>query len=178
MKTTLSCLAASALSLLQMTTAQAATVTGQVNASLILISSCQVNGAVGSTGVDFGTLSFGTSPALFTTATGQVLNTTSGSALSILCSNGTTPSVTVNAGAHDGLGTGGTRALADGTGHFVGYDLFTNAGFSQLLAIGGVINLAASTGVAQTVNIYGRAIGAAGLPAGTYTDTVAVQLSF
>jgi len=41
-----------------------------------------------------------------------------------------------------------------------------------------VISLAASTGVAQTVNIYGQAVGKAGLPAGTYTDTIAVELTF
>jgi spore coat protein U-like protein len=46
------------------------------------------------------------------------------------------------------------------------------------LAIGGVIALAESTGVAQTVNIYGKAVGKAGLPAGTYSDSVAVELTF
>ena len=45
----------------------------------------------------------------------------------------------------------------------------------------GVLGVAypfAVTGVAQTVNLYGRAVGKAGLPAGTYTDTVAVELTF
>lgn len=155
----------------------ATTVTGQITSSLILISSCQVNGAGGSTGLNFGALNFGTANSLFTTATGQVLGG-GGGALSILCSSGTTPTVKVRAGANDGKSPGGTRALFDGVANYVPYDLYTDAGHSQLLAIDGTINLAASTGVAQTVNIYGQAVGKAGLPAGTYTDTVAVELTF
>ncbi|AZD49414.1 spore coat U domain-containing protein [Pseudomonas chlororaphis] len=157
--------------------AQAATVTGQITSSLILTSSCQVNGAGGSSGLNFGTLNFGTTDSLFTQATAQVLGG-GGGALSILCSSGTSPVVKVRAGAHDGQSAGGTRALADGSGNFVPYDLYTDSGHSQLLAIDDVINLATSTGVAQTVNIYGKALGKAGLPAGTYTDTVAVELTF
>ncbi|WP_247256211.1 Csu type fimbrial protein [Pseudomonas moorei] len=158
--------------------AQAATtVTGQITSSLILTSSCQVNGSGGSTGLNFGALNFGTTNSLFTSATGQVLGG-GGGALSILCSSGTTPSVKVRAGAHDGQSPGGSRALYDGVANYVPYDLYTDAGHSQLLAIDGVINLSASTGVAQTVNIYGQAVGKAGLPAGTYTDTIAVELTF
>ncbi|MGE1174964.1 MULTISPECIES: spore coat U domain-containing protein [Pseudomonas] len=169
------------LSLLGLTLASsvnaATTVTGQITSSLILISSCQVNGSGGSTGLNFGALNFGTANSLFTTATGQVLGG-GGGALSILCSAGTTPTVKVRAGANDGKSPGGTRALYDGVANYVPYDLYTDAGHSQLLAIDGVISLAASTGVAQTVNIYGQAVGKAGLPAGTYTDTIAVELTF
>ncbi|MBK5534097.1 spore coat protein U domain-containing protein [Pseudomonas sp. TH08] len=155
----------------------ATTVTGQITSSLILISSCQVNGAGGTTGLNFGALNFGTTNSLFTTASGQVLGG-GGGALSILCSNGTTPTITVGAGANDGKSTGGARALYDGVANYVPYDLYTDSGFSTLLPVNGTINLAASTGTAQTVNIYGQAKGKAGLPAGTYTDTIAVQLTF
>ena len=62
--------------------------------------------------------------------------------------------------------------------NYVPYDLYTDSGHSNLVAIGGVIPLAASTGVAQAVNIYGKATGKAGLPAGTYTDTINVTLTF
>jgi spore coat protein U-like protein len=169
------------LSLLGLTLAAnataATTVTGQITSSLILISSCQVNGSGGSTGLNFGDLNFGTANSLFTEASGQVLGG-GGGALSILCSSGTTPAVKVRAGAHDGQSPGGTRALADGSGNFVPYDLYTDAGHSQILAIDGVVNLATSTGVAQTVNLYGKAVGKAGLPAGTYSDTIAVELTF
>ncbi|MEX3777446.1 spore coat U domain-containing protein [Pseudomonas sp. MYb118] len=155
----------------------ATTVTGQITSSLILTSSCQVNGSGGSTGLNFGALNFGTANSLFTTASGQVLGG-GGGALSILCSAGTTPVVKVRAGAHDGQSAGGTRALYDGVANYVPYDLYTDAGHSQPLAIDGTISLAPSTGVAQTVNLYGQAVGKAGLPAGTYTDTISVELTF
>ncbi|MFJ4153244.1 spore coat U domain-containing protein [Pseudomonas sp. NPDC089752] len=157
--------------------AQAATVTGTISSTLTLISACQVNGSTGTSGLNFGTLSFGTQEALFTTANGQVLGG-GGGAMSILCSAGTVPAIRVRAGAHDGASSGGTRALADGAGNFVPYDFYTDTGRTQLLAIDGTITLPTSTGVAQTVNLYGQARGKAGLPAGVYTDTVAVELSF
>ena len=157
--------------------APAATVTGTLNATLTLTAACLVNGGAGTSGLNFGTLNFGTQDALFTQANGQVLGG-GGGALSILCSAGTVPAVRVRAGAHDGQSTGGTRALADGNGNFVPYDFYTDAGRTQLLAIDGTVTVPTSVGVAQTVNLYGQARGKAGLPAGVYTDTVAVELSF
>jgi spore coat protein U-like protein len=168
----------SALGLALMTGANAATtITGQVTSTLVLTSSCQVNGTTASNGATFGTLNFGTANSLFGQADAQVLGG-GGGAMSILCSSGTSPVIKVRAGSHDGAASGGTRALADGAGHFVPYDLYTDAGHSNLLAIDGTVSLATSTGTAQAVNIYGRATGVAGLPAGTYTDTIAVELTF
>lgn len=93
------------LSLLGLTLASgvqaATTVTGQITSSLVLTSSCQVNGASGSSNLNFGTLNFGSTNSLFTTSNAQVLGG-GGGALSILCSSGTTPTVKVRAGANDG----------------------------------------------------------------------------
>lgn len=61
----------------------------------------------------------------------------------------------------------GSRALADGVGNFVPYDFYTDAGRTQVLAINGTITLPLSSGVAQTVNLYGQARGKVGLPAGS-----------
>jgi len=157
--------------------AQAATVTGSINSTLTLISACQVNGSSGTSGLNFGALNFGTQDALFVTANAQVLGG-GGGAMSILCSAGTVPAIKVRAGLHDGQSSGGTRALADGSGNFVPYDLYTDSGRTTLLAIDGTITLPTSTGVAQTVNLYGKAVGKAGLPAGVYSDTISVELSF
>ena len=52
---------------------QAATVAGTVTSTLILTSSCQVNGAAATGGMSFGALNFGTANSLFTEADGQVL---------------------------------------------------------------------------------------------------------
>lgn len=157
--------------------AVAGTVTGQINSSLTLTSSCQVNGAGGASNVNFGTVNFGTSTSLFTQLGIQLL-ASGGGAVAILCSAGVTPSVTIQGGLHDGQSAGGSRALADGAGNFVPYDLYTDAGLNNLLSNTGVIPLATSTGAAQTFNVWGKAVGKAGLPAGTYTDTISVTLSF
>ncbi|MFJ4385448.1 spore coat U domain-containing protein [Pseudomonas sp. NPDC089408] len=177
MRTNLSCCILAGLGLALASQAQAATVTGTISSTLTLTAACQVNGTSGTSGLNFGSLNFGTQDALFTTANAQVLGG-SGGAMSILCSAGTVPAIRVRAGTHDGQSTGGTRALADGAGNFVPYDFYTDAGRTTLLAIDGTITLPTSTGVAQTVNLYGQARGKAGLPAGVYTDTVAVELSF
>lgn len=170
-------LAVSVLGLSVAASAQAATVTGQLTSSLVLINSCQVNGSVGSSGLNFGALNFGTTTSLFTSANAQVLGS-GGGAMSILCAAGVIPVVKIRAGAHDGQSIGGTRALADGSGNFVAYDLYTDAGTTQRLVIDATITLPTSSGVQQTVNLYGRAVGKAGLPAGTYTDTISVELTF
>ncbi|PWB32399.1 spore coat protein [Pseudomonas sp. SDI] len=176
MTSTVSRLLLAGLGLALCTQAQAATVTGNINATLTLTSACQVNGSSAVSGVTFGTLSFGSQSALFSTAGAQVLS--GGSGFSVLCSAGTIPIIKVNAGAHDGQSSGGGRALYDGVANYVPYDFYTDSGFSTLLVVGGTITLPTSTGVAQTVNLYGQAKGKAGLPAGLYTDLVAVELSF
>ncbi|MBH3451145.1 spore coat protein U domain-containing protein [Pseudomonas putida] len=177
MRTNLTCCMLAGLGLALASQTQAATVTGSINSTLTLISACQVNGSSGTSGLNFGALNFGTQDALFVTANAQVLGG-GGGAMSILCSAGTVPAIKVRAGLHDGQSSGGTRALADGAGNFVPYDLYTDTGRTTLLAIDGTITLPTSTGVAQTVNLYGKAVGKAGLPAGVYSDTISVELSF
>lgn len=176
MRTHVTCSILAGLGLALASQAQADTVTGSITSTLILTAACQVNGTGGTSGLNFGALNFGTKDALFTSADGQVLGG-GGGAMSILCSSGTTPSIRVRAGAHDGQSAGGTRALANGS-NYVPYDFYTDAARTQVLGIGDTITLQTSTGVAQTVNLYGQARGKAGLPAGTYTDTVAVELTF
>lgn len=156
---------------------QAATLSGTIDASLNLTGACQVNGVSGTSGLNFGKLNFGNQNALFASASGQVF-AISGAAMTIHCSAGAVPVIKVSGGSNDGRSTGAARALADGAGNFVPYDLYADPGHTQLLAIDGTVTLAASTGVEQTVNLYGKAVGKAGLAAGTYTDTIAVELSF
>ncbi|WP_256824984.1 spore coat U domain-containing protein [Pseudomonas kurunegalensis] len=177
MRTNFSCCMLAGLGLALASPAQAATVTGSITSTLTLIAACQVNGGTATSGLNFGALNFGTVDALFTSANAQVQRS-GGGAMSILCSAGAIPVIKVRAGLHDGQSSGGTRALADGAGNFVPYDLYTDSGASNLLAIDGTITLPTSTGAAQTVNLYGRAVGKAGLPPGTYTDTISVELSF
>lgn len=157
-----------------------ADITGTVNATITLQAGCVINGQNlddGATGASFGTVSFGTRNTLFTQADGQVLNG-GGGALSIQCSPGITPILSFEAGQHDGSGAGsGIHAMAHSSaaGRFVTYNLYSDAGRTAIIPIGGDIALS-STGAAQTVNVYARAFGEAALLPGTYSDTVTVVL--
>lgn len=157
-----------------------ADITGTVDAAITLQAGCIVNGqnfSDGAAGADFGTLNFGTHNTLFNQADGQVLSG-GGGAFTIQCSPGITPVLSFDAGQNDGLGSGaGLRAMENtsSAGKFVTYNLYSDAGRTTIIPIGGDISLA-STGALQTVNVYGRAFGAAALTPGTYSDTITVVL--
>ena len=156
-----------------------AEITGSIDAVIVLEAGCIINGvnfSDGASGADFGILDFGTQNTLFTEADGEVLS--GGSAFTIQCSPGITPILSFDAGENDGDGAGsGLRAMAHGStaGQFVTYNLYSDAGRTAVIPIGGDITLS-SSGAAQTVNVYGRAFGEAALVPGTYGDVVTVLL--
>lgn len=171
--------AAFAVSAFAMGTAAKADVTGTVDATITLTSGCIINGQLtndGASNSDFGTIDFGSRNSLFVSADGETVG--SGTGIAIQCTPGITPSLTFGAGQHDGQGTGsGNRAMAhsSASGQYVKYGLYSDAGRNTLIAIDGSLALA-SDGSAQVIRVYGRAYGAAGLVAGTYSDTVLVTL--
>lgn len=158
-----------------------AQITGSIDATINLTTGCIINGQSaddGATGVDFGTIDFGTHNTLFATADGEVSGGATG--IAVQCSPGVVPTLSFGAGQHDGQGSGaGNRAMAhtSSAGQYVNYGLYSDAGRNTLIAINGSLGLA-SDGSAQTVRVYGRAFGATGLVSGTYTDSVLVTLAF
>ncbi|MCW2389222.1 spore coat protein U-like protein [Sphingobium sp. B11D3B] len=156
-----------------------ANINGTIDANITLEAGCVINGQShddGSSAADFGSLNFGSHNTLFTQADGQVMN--GGSAFEIQCSSGIAPVLTFNAGQNDGEGAGaGLRAMANQAqaGQYVTYNLYSDAGRSTVIPIGDSITLA-STGALQTVNVYGRAFGEAGLLPGAYSDVITVTL--
>lgn len=177
-RTSLLCIACGVA--LAATSAAQADITGTVDATITLQAGCVINGQNlddGQSGADFGTIDFGTHNTLFTQSDGQVLNG-GGGAISIQCSPGIAPNLSFGAGENDGDGAGaGLHAMAHtgAAGQYVTYNLYSDAGRTAIIPIGGDIALA-STGAVQTVNVYGRAFGEAGLVAGNYTDTITVVL--
>lgn len=153
----------------------AQTVTGTIDSTITLTSACEVNGSTGTTAVDFGTLDFGSHTSLFTEATAQVDGNGSG-AIAIQCTPGSGATLTFLAGLNDDEVAGSTRAMTNGT-LFVPYDIYSDPAFATVLDNGSTVPVTAD-GTVQIVNVYGRALGNAGLTAGTYTDTIAVTLTF
>ncbi|MGH8081122.1 MAG: Csu type fimbrial protein [Lysobacter sp.] len=174
-------LGAAVLAVLSVAGSADAAITGKIDSKITLTSACVVNGGNtpdGSSGVTFGTLDFGTQNTLFTQADAQA-QTGATAGIVVQCSAGGAPSLSIGAGLYDGSGSGGgnkaMRHAAD-TSKFVTYSMYADAGRTDLINSGRSFPLL-NNGTQQTVNVYGRAFGAAGLIAGNYTDTVVVTLT-
>jgi len=159
-----------------MSPAEAGTASGTIGVSLNVTSACVVNGATSasSTFGNAGNMAFADQPGLFGNVDAQV-QTSGGGALSVLCSPGASPSLTLGSGQHD---NSGQRYLSTGTSS-IAYRLFSDPARTQEIAVGGSIPLGSATSAAITVPIYGRVnSGGAVIAAGSYTDTVSVTLSW
>ncbi len=156
--------------------ARAGQSTGTIDLELNVLNACTVNSAatvqadVGSTGK----ILFTDQPGTFT-STDALLVGTAGN-LSILCSPGASPVLTVGAGAHDNAGS---RYLLSGS-TTVAYRLFSDSARTNEITIGKQIALGTASAAAISVPIYARATNSSGgiLPAGKYTDTVQIVLSW
>ncbi|UNK79786.1 spore coat U domain-containing protein [Sphingopyxis granuli] len=156
--------------------AYAQTVTGDIHATITLEAACEVNEDAETTDVDFGTLDFGTNSTLFSSADAQVSGNGAGS-ISVQCTPGSDATLTVDNGLNDASAiVGGSRALVNGA-LVVPYDIYSDSSFSTVLNNGSSIPITGD-GTVQDVEIYGRAVGTAGLTAGTYTDTISLTLTF
>ncbi len=172
------------------TVSAAGNMAGQLNAQMVLQSGCIVSGApgAGSTGVNFGTLDFGTRPSTFT---GVVTTTASGGAggagaTQIVCSPDVT-SLTVSVSAGNNAGQGatvgtGARAMKFGASSYLPYDVYSDAGMTTPYPTSGS-TLAVSlpgTGAAIALPVYGRINKTSlnALAAGTYTDVLQVTLAW
>ncbi|GBQ26390.1 spore coat U domain-containing protein [Gluconacetobacter sacchari] len=156
-------------------------ITGTIGVTLTLTSACSINGTILASGssANFGTLDFGTATTLFTQQDAQVLTGSSGG-ISLTCSPGISPQLTVTSGGNDTKTTGGhLHALVSGSSN-VSYDLYSDSSRTTVVQNNAALALTASS-TTYTTNLYGRVFGAGTasvLPAGVYTDTLNVTLSF
>ncbi len=92
----------------------------------------------------------------------------------VTCTNGTAYTVGLDNGLHS-ASCMGTRCMEDSSGHFLDYQLFSNAG--RTLPWNGVNTVAGS--ISQTLTVYGRIPSmSVPPPAGPYTDTITVTVNF
>lgn len=155
---------------------QAATVTGTIGVSITLTSACIVNGGPIPTDLSFGNINFGVQTTFFTQADAALQS--DGNNVTIECTPGTTATAKLTEGVNDANATGGHKfAMANGT-KYVSYDLFKEAARTTVISKGDTIFTGVNDGTQQIFNLYGRAYGADGLTAGTYNDTLTVELSF
>lgn len=162
-----------------------AQLSGTLRAELELTSACTIAGGTETSGVDFGVLDFGTHPATFVGLLQAQAAGTSGLTQIVCSADLSEVTITINGGANPGEGAGigdGPRALADGSGSFVPYEVYATADTSSAYPVGGsgVTVEIPTPGEPFTLPIFGRINKTSpnGLPAGSYADTLQVTISF
>jgi spore coat protein U-like protein len=165
-----------------------ATLTGTLQAQLVLTSGCLIVGAPNATsGINLGTLDFGQQPSAFTgTLTAVPTGGVSGaSTTQVICSSDVAGlSIAVNGGNNAGQGTGvgaGSRAMANGAS-YIPYEVYQDAGHTVPYPTTGALTglTVPANGSAFALPIFGQVnkTSATALPSGTYTDTLLVTLTF
>ena len=139
------------------------TVTTSIAVSASVLSSC---------GVTALPLAFGT----YTPT--QATNTTAQTTVVVTCTNGTPYNVGLNAGTGTGA-TVATRKLTSGS-NLLSYTLYSDSGYSTVWGntIGTNTVTGTGSGLSQTINVYGSITALQAVPAGNYTDTVTVSLTY
>lgn len=100
-------------------------------------------------------------------------------AIQLECNPGTNATIALGPGNHAGScpGFGVGRCMANGT-NYVAYDIYTDATYSTVWNTSNTVAYA-GTGALTSQNLYFKVPGAQyAPPAGTYTDTVAVTVTF
>ena len=139
------------------------TVTATIAVSASVLSSC---------GVTALPLAFGTyNPA-------QVTNTTAQTTVAVTCTNGTPYNVGLSVGGGTGA-TVATRKMTSGA-NLMNYSLYSDNGYSTVWGptIGTNTITGTGSGLVQTLNVYGSITALQSTPAGTYTDSITVSLTY
>ena len=149
---------------------------GTIAISLNVGASCMVNGAAMAANLgQVGAIAFPDQSGIFPDTSASLIATGGGSAISILCSPGLTPTLTFGTGAND---NGGTHRMASG-GNFLPYHLFNDAASSTEYTINKQISLGTATTTAFSVPVFAHTnSGGVVVAAGAYTDTVQVTLAW
>lgn len=152
---------------------------GQIGVQLTIGAGCTVgNGDTSSDTNDWGTLDFGEYADLSSVIDGEVLGSNNSSAVTITCSDGLTPSLTLDGGLN---GAGSLRNLAAGD-TLIPYRLYSDSARSSEITLDGSVNLIGD-GSTQSLPVYGRVLPsdqtATPAPAaGSYTDTVVATIAW
>lgn len=98
--------------------------------------------------------------------------------ISVMCTTGTSYDVAVNAGTGSGA-TVATRKMS-ASSNTLNYSLYSNAGRTTVWGATSGSNTVTGTGngAAQTLNIYGRIPVHQTSPAGSYSDTITVTVTY
>jgi spore coat protein U-like protein len=129
-------------------------------------------------GIDFGTLAFGTHPATNSGTVTAAVVATGGGAMEVECTQGLSVQVTVDGGQH-ASGSQRRLALASSPTNLVSYALFTSPSMATPIPVGSSVSVAVPPTGVLALPLFGAAVlPGSGLMPGAYTDTVHVTLSW
>jgi spore coat protein U-like protein len=162
------------------------TLTGTLDVSLELTSSCTIAGDDATTGADFGVIDFGEHAATFV---GEISQAATGGAsgsgdVMIVCSPDV-ESITVQVGTGNNPGAGddvgeGSRALAGPNGGFVPYEVYQDSGHTVAYEATALPYTIPVAGDPFQLPIYGliNKTSPSALPVGSYADELTVTITF
>lgn len=137
-----------------------------IQVSATVTAGCLVAGGAS----NFGTLNFGNYSALAsTTATAQLLG------IALQCTPGVTVNMMVDGGQNN---NGGRRLQRVNSTHSVGYQLYSDPAFTQILGINQSVTMVYSDAANISLPIYGRVVLPGSLPAGQYSDVLQITLTW
>lgn len=140
--------------------AQAATATGTIAVSALVVATCVIT----------------TTPVAFGSYTGVQATTTA--TITPTCTATTPYTITLGAGAATGATTS-TRAMTEPASATLAYGLFHDAAYTQNWGILPGDNFSGvATGLAQPLTVYARVLAGLYPNPGAFTDTVAVTLNY
>lgn len=156
--------------------AQANQITGTMEVTAVIGDGCQINNldATGSNN-DFGILNFGMHSSLeaFIDAQG---GGTSGVGFEMNCTSDLDYTIGLGDGLHSDAGV---RRMSDGGTNFIPYYLYQDSmRTTEWRDSGAGLYVATGSGMAQTHIVYGRIMPGTTPPAGTYSDTLQVVVSW
>ncbi|BEN39591.1 hypothetical protein SMKC049_13830 [Serratia marcescens] len=155
----------------------ASTVNDTFLVSAVIAGGCAFGSGSGGGNTNFGTINFGERADVSTNV--DVTSTSGAGSLIVTCTPGTAITIALDYGLNGGsssnrylINSQGTRTLA--------YQLYKDSGYSQVWGTGSLANaIATFPATTQTYTIYARLFATSNLPpAGTYTDTVTVTLTY
>ncbi|MCO7569324.1 spore coat U domain-containing protein [Pseudomonas chlororaphis] len=157
-----------------------AAISGQIQARLVILASCQVSSAGSDPAAgpvsDLGLLDFGRQGPTWVNPIKASLADSAAGRLQVACNPSVTGfTVTINGGLN---GDGTTRRLSNGR-QTIPYRLFVDASGSNSYSIGQQRNFAVSSGRRIPIPVFGSVVAnTRAVPAGVYTDTLTITLDW
>jgi spore coat protein U-like protein len=143
----------------------AASATASLDVSASVTNNCTISAAA---------LGFGSYDPVVANAAGNLDGT---GVVTVACTKGATATIGLGVGNN---ASGSTRRLSDGSGNFLSYELYSNAGRTNIwnTTTGTLATGAAPSKASRDFTVYGRIGPNQDVPAGAYSDSVVATVNF